>query len=80
MTRDEVMLALTEIFRERFDDDGIVLTDATTAKDIPDWDSLEHIMIINAIEKRFRLKLSMREASGFANVGDMADTIVKKLG
>lgn len=79
MTRQEALERLTVIFRERFDDDGITLSAGTTAKDIPDWDSLEHVMIINAVEKRFGIKLSMREAAGFSNVGDMLDTIMEKL-
>ena len=46
MTHAEVMERLTGIFRDVFDDDSIVITDQTTANDIEDWDSLEHINLI----------------------------------
>ena len=37
---------LTEIFRDVFDDDRIVLTPETTAADIHDWDSANHVNLI----------------------------------
>ena len=41
---------LTKVFREVFDDDSIELTPETTANDIDDWDSIEHINLIAAVE------------------------------
>ena len=49
MTKEQAMERLTEIFRDVFDDDEIVLTLETTAADIEDWDSLEHINLIAAV-------------------------------
>ena len=53
MTRDQVFDRLEEVFRDVFDDDGIVLYEDTTADDIDDWDSIEHITLIAAVEKEF---------------------------
>lgn len=79
MTRDEVISALDEVFQEEFDDDSIHVTDATTANDIEDWDSLEHINLVVAVEKRFNIKFTMGEVAGMQNVGEMIDIILKRM-
>ncbi len=78
MNRTEVKERLTEVFRDIFDDDSIVLTDATSAKDIEDWDSLEHINLIAAVEKAFKMRFTMREVSGMKNVGEMMDIVCER--
>lgn len=75
MNKEQVMARLTEIFRDVFDDEEIVLTETTSAKDIEDWDSLEHINLIAAVEKAFRMRFSVKEVSGMKNVGEMADIV-----
>ena len=78
MTREEVMKTLNEIFCNVFDDDSIVLKDETNANDIDDWDSLEQINLIVAIENEFEMMFDMNEVSDLANVGEMADLIMSK--
>ena len=78
MTRQEVFEALNGVFREEFDDDSIVVTDCTTADDIEDWDSLEHINLVVAVEKRFGIKFTMGEVTGMKNVGEMVDIILDR--
>ena len=79
MTREVVFVKLNEVFRDVFEDDDITVNDATTAADIDDWDSLEHINLVNAIEQEFEIKFSMGEIVTMKNVGEMADIILKKL-
>lgn len=78
MTREEVMKTLNEIFCNVFDDDSIVLTDKTNSSDIDDWDSLEQINLIVNIENEFGMMFDMAEVSDLANVGEMADLIMRK--
>ncbi len=78
MNREQVKAKLTEVFRDVFDDDDIVLTDATSAKDIEDWDSLEHINLIAAVERAFRMRFTVREVSGMKNVGEMLDILMER--
>ncbi len=78
MNRAEIKAKLTEVFQDVFDDEDIVLTDATSAKDIEDWDSLEHINLIGAVEKAFRMRFTMREVSGMKNVGEMMDILEER--
>ncbi len=79
MTHNELMSELQEIFREQFDDEDIILHDATTANDIEDWDSLAHMELISRVEAHFSIHFSLGEINNFANVGEMCDCILKHL-
>lgn len=69
---------LNEIFIEVFDDDSIYIDENTTSDDIEDWDSLEHITLINAVEREFGLKFKMNEVSTMKNVGEMVQIIAQR--
>lgn len=79
MNKEEIFEKLNEVFREEFDDETIVLSDATTAKDIEGWDSLEHIDLIAAVEEAFSVRFTMAEVTHMKNVGEMAELIAGKL-
>lgn len=78
MNREELNERLTEVFRDVFDDDSIVITSRTTADDIEDWDSIEHITLIGAVEDEFGMKFKMGEVSGMNNVGEMMRIIAER--
>ena len=69
---------LNKVFRDVFDDDSITVNPKTTANDIEDWDSLEHITLIAAVEKEFKMKFKMGEISSMKNVGEMANIIAAR--
>ena len=76
MTRENVYEKLNEIFRDVFDDEDITVNDATTADDIEDWDSLEHINLVVAVEEEFSFKIPMGKVVTMKNVGEMVDIIL----
>ena len=78
MTREYVYEKMNEIFRNVFDDEDILLQDETSAEDIDDWDSLEQINLIVAIENEFSMMFDMAEVADLANVGEMVDLILSK--
>ena len=80
MNRQEVLDKVTDIFRDVFDDESIVIGEATTAQDIEDWDSLTHITLISEIENEFGFKFAMKDVLGMKNVGEMLDIVEKELG
>ncbi len=81
MEREEIFSKLNEIFEDVLDlDETPELTDATTANDIEEWDSLSHIQLIVAIEKEFKLKFTSQEILKWNTVGEMVDTIIARLG
>lgn len=79
MTRDEVFEEVRKIFRDNFDDDELAVVDETNSSDIEDWDSIEHINLVIAMEKKFDLKFNIKEVGKLANVGEMVDLIVSML-
>ena len=70
---------LNEVFQDVFDDDSIKVSASTTSEDIEDWDSLEHINLIVAVENEFGIKFGMNEVTGMKNVGEMAKIISGKI-
>ncbi len=79
MKKDEIYERLNKVFRDIFDDDSIVVTESTTSNDIEDWDSLEHINLIVAIEQEFNMKFNMNEVTTMKNVGEMVDIIISRI-
>ena len=49
-----------------------------TAADVKGWDSLNHVTLIYATEKKFGVRFSIREVQGLQNVGEMITLIEKK--
>jgi acyl carrier protein len=70
-SRDQIKSRLQSVFREVFDDDSIEIFDAMTAADLTEWDSLNHITLVLAVEKEFSVRLNAAEVGGLANVGEM---------
>ena len=79
MNRAALYEKLTELFRDIFDDDSIIVGDETTAADVEGWDSLTNIRLILAVETAFSLRLSASQVSALAKLGDLVDVIEKKL-
>jgi acyl carrier protein len=79
MSHAQILSDLTQIFREVFDDDALVITEETTAKDVPGWDSFMHINLIVACEKFFRVKFKTAEIESLQNVGSLIAVIEAKL-
>ena len=68
---------LQEVFRSVFDDDELVITDSMSAVDIDGWDSMAHINLLIALEKRFGIRLAPAD---IAAIGRRGQTIGGMLG
>ena len=75
----DLMERLLDVFREVFDDDSLELRDETVAADVSDWDSVNHVKLVVAIEEAFGVEFSNREIAGWENVGDMRRALAGKL-
>ena len=78
MDKAALLKDVNDIFIDVLDNDDVVLNYETQAKDVEDWDSLNHIQLVVAIEKHFQLKFTSLEIQSWKNVGDMLDTIISK--
>lgn len=76
--KEDIYARLTILFRDIFDDDSLVVTPAMAARDVSEWDSLNHIRLMVAIEKAFGIAFTTAEVAGFENVGQLVDAIAAK--
>lgn len=79
MTEEQLYEILNEVFRNIFDDDSIEVCASTTAEDIEDWDSLEQINLVIAIEKKLNMEFTLEEVNAMKreNVGKMVEVILE---
>lgn len=79
MTKNSVLVKLTNIFREIFNDREIVINNKMTAQDIDNWDSLTHMLLISKIEEEFEIKFKLKELNNLNNVGNLVEIINEKI-
>jgi len=78
-TTEQVLAEVNRIMCGVFNNRSIVLKPETTARDVEGWDSLNHIELVLAVEKHFKIKFNFAELQKFKNVGEMCNNIVAKL-
>ena len=79
MERNGILKRVEEIFREELEQEDLVLTDETTSDDVDGWDSLSHVQLVAAMEEAFGIEFKSREILSWDNVGDLIDSIEKKV-
>jgi acyl carrier protein len=79
MERENVVEKLTEIFRQVFANDSLIITNDLTANDVGNWDSLSHMLLIAEVESGFSIKFKLKDLNKMNKVGDMIDIIISKL-
>ena len=79
MTKEEVLNTVQDIFRDIFDDQTLVIENSTNSEDIEDWDSMNHINLVSAIEKDFSIRFALGELQTLNDVGSMIDLMMQKL-
>jgi acyl carrier protein len=75
----EVLSSLQPLFRDILDIPDLVLTEDMSAKDIEEWNSLNHMRLISATEQKFELRLTTLEVQNLKCVGDLAALVAAKL-
>ena len=79
MERNDILAKVQDIFREELEKEDLVLTDETTADDVDGWDSLSHVQLVAAMKEAFGIEFKSREILSWDNVGDLIDSIQKKV-
>jgi acyl carrier protein len=79
---EEIRKQVEDVFREVFDDADLSLRNEMTADNIDGWDSLRHIDVIIAIEKRLHVKFATAEISRLkdegSNIGTLLELVARK--
>lgn len=78
MNTEDIIKEVNNIFIDVLDNDGIIVQYNTTSDDIEEWDSLNHIQLVVAIEKYFKIRFTAAEIVNFNNVGEMCEAIKVK--
>ena len=79
MTREEILLAITDILRDILAQPQLMITEQTTADKVERWDSINHVNILMKIERTFKIRFSLGEIKQLRDVGEMINLIEKKL-
>jgi len=78
MTTNEILKEVNNIFIDVLDNENIQLVPETTANDIEEWDSLNHLQLVFAMEKHFKIKFSNFEIHNWKNIGQICEMIQAK--
>jgi acyl carrier protein len=78
MVSSGIFSSVKSIMADVFDIDDTGITLDTSAKDIEEWDSLSHIRLIVAVERKFKIKFKNSEIESLQRVGDLVALIETK--
>ena len=70
---------LTGIFKILFNLPDFELTDDLSAKDVPGWDSFNHVNLIINIEEEFGIQFTNDEVGGMQNIGNLKTLLASKI-
>ena len=79
MDAREILQKVNVIFADILKNQQLLLDRESNVTTIEGWDSFNHIKLILTIEKQFFLKFSSAEIQSWKNIGDLCDTIDRKL-
>jgi acyl carrier protein len=79
VTRADVLSKITEILSEVIDSPQLQLTEESTADGVEDWDSVNHVKLLIALESDLGIQFGTDEVNGIKNVGGLIDAIQTKL-
>jgi acyl carrier protein len=74
-----ILERMQPVFREVFDEPGLVLSGDMTADDIENWDSFTVVDLIVAVEREFGVKFTTAEVTGLNSVGTLASLVERKI-
>lgn len=79
MDRDKIRLKIQELLRDIVDDETVVLSDDSTAEDVADWDSTNHVRLMVALEQELDIRFETDEIAAPESVGELIILIQSKL-
>ena len=78
MRQHEILERLTPIFRDVFGKPGLTLTPQMSARDIENWDSLNHVTLVMEVEREFGVRFALGELQDLKNVEALISLIEQK--
>jgi acyl carrier protein len=78
MNREEILSQIEQLFSQVVGKQEVTLTENSTASDVEEWDSLNHIQFISAVEKHYNIRFDLDDLLEFENIGDLITGIQDK--
>ncbi len=78
-TRQELLTTIRGILADVLDNESLQLTEASTAEEVPDWDSINQVKLLIGLENELNFRFSSQEVEGLKNVGTLIDLVQRKL-
>tara|TARA_B100000795_G_C22550363_1_gene342281 strand:- start:393 stop:635 length:243 start_codon:yes stop_codon:yes gene_type:complete len=79
MNKEVIINNLQDIFRDIFDEDTLIISYKTSPDELNSWDSLNHILLMSAVQEEFNLKIGIEEMQLLVNVEDIVNMIINKI-
>ena len=79
LKKEKILIQLNQIFKNVFENDNIEINNKFNSKNILEWDSLNHIYLVNEIENHFNIELTAEQIISWENVGEMAEYLSKNV-
>lgn len=76
---DDLLIPLQTVLRQVFGDDDLTIAPETTAADVEGWDSMMHINVVIAVERRFAVKFAAAEINNLKDDGQNVGTFLALL-
>ncbi len=76
MEYQDVFNRVGDVFKKVFDDRVMHIQDDTSAGDISQWNSLNHVILISEIEKDFNIRFGLTDMLDISTVKDICDKII----
>jgi acyl carrier protein len=77
--KQKILSEIAQIIRDVLDQPDLQIDMQTTAENVEEWDSFNHINIVVAVEARFGVKFHTAEIEELKNVSDLVDLVWKKM-
>lgn len=71
---EDIKKRLTPVFQTIFNP-AVLVTETLDASQVVEWDSLNHISLIVAIEEEFKCSFTTEELARMKNVGDLIEIL-----
>ena len=79
MTRDDILHKIRDILADVLDQDDLVISGTTVADEVEDWDSINHVRLIVALETSLGIAFETAEIGEVQNVDQLIDLIQTKI-
>ena len=74
-----ILNRLNVVISDFFKKENLAISLTTTANDIEEWDSLNHMDLIRSIEEEFNIEFEFFEVMDFENIGELVKSIEQKM-